>query len=218
MDGWMDGLGFIIIIMTGVCTAFLLLFFFPRKRKEKKRKGKKRITVAAPSLFLILVLVQPPSHQFSISAVGGFPSPKKMTWIVMSSLFVSQSVSSVLSLTTCCISAKKAIRQKKTKKLTSLASKTAAAPSSPPVIDPRPRPPTRSSLDASLRSRLPRQRIPGWRGAGRCSSGPLPVSGLAVHRSGPERSASPWTVGAGVLVPGRAFRASGRRARRLGRW
>jgi len=198
--------------MTGVCIVFLFfivfIVFFPGK--EKERKGKERTTVAA---------LPPLSHQFSISAVRGFPSPKKMTWIVMSSLFVSQSVSSVLWLTSCYKSAKKAIRQKKTKKrLTSLASKTAAAPSSPPVIDPRPRPPTRSSLDASLRSRPPRQRISGRRGAGRCSSDPLPVSALAAHRSGPERSASPWTVGAGVLVPGRAFRASGRRARRLGRW
>jgi len=112
---------------------------------------------------------------------------------------------------------KKGHSQKK-KKLTSLASKTAPAPSSPPLIDPHPRPPTHSSLDASRRSRPPRQRISGWRGAGRCSSYPLPVSALSVHRSGPERSASPWKVGAGVLVPGCAFRASGRRARRLGRW
>ncbi len=207
--------------MTGVCMfvpffSFFFFFFFFLV-KEKERKEKERTTVAAI-----------PSHQFSISAVDGFPSPKKMTWIVMSSLFVkgsraSQSVSQFRVIVDDLLQkCKKAIRQKNKnknkKKLTSLAAKTAAAPSSPPVIDPRPRPPTRSSLDASLRSRPPRQRISGRRGAGRCSSDPLPVSALAVHRSGPERSASPWTVGAGVLVPGRAFRASGRRARRLGRW
>lgn len=97
------------MLMAGVCmfvpffSFFLFYFFF--LVKEKERKEKERTTVAAI-----------PSHQFSISAVDGFPSPKKMTWIVMSSLFVSQSVSSVLSLTTCYKSAKKAIRQKKTKK------------------------------------------------------------------------------------------------------
>ncbi len=94
--------GLLFMLMAGVC---MYVSFFFSAGKEKERKGKERITVAAI-----------PSHQFSISAVRGFPSPKKMTWIVMSSLFVSQSVSSVLWLTTCYKSAKKAIRQKKKKK------------------------------------------------------------------------------------------------------
>ena len=80
----------------GCMYCFSPFVFFPPE--------KKRTTVAA---------LPPLSHQFSISAVREFPSPKKMTWIVMSSLFVSQSVSSVLWLTSCYKSAKKAIRQKK---------------------------------------------------------------------------------------------------------